>query len=101
MESNSPQLSANSQLCLAYMRCAILAARPSDIAAWDIETVRGVFHLMPRPPVDFLEWQRRMTGTEAGDADRANAQFIAFAQKSRDAGAAIEIVENTNGASQS
>ena len=69
---DSQQPTANSKQPLHYMRCAILAANPTGIDGWDIETLRGVYHLTPRPEVAFAEWRRRMNG---GSGPAARASF--------------------------
>ena len=77
-----------------YMRCAILAAIPAGIDNWDIETLRGVYHLLPRPEIGFAEWRRRMNGGDASEAMAdANERFIRFAQDAQDLKAPIAVIE--------
>jgi hypothetical protein len=85
---------------LAYLRAAIRASDLREIDTWDIETLRAVYHLLPRPQVSFEEWSNRMgfgepqadtdTGEEIADA---NERFIEFCRNTQTSGIRLNKLE--------
>lgn len=66
-----------------YMRAAIRAQHPINLDAWDDETLRSVFHVLPTPAIPFATWQERMIAQTptAPELLDANDRFIAFARE--------------------